>query len=63
MNLGADSDTDMLLQTIKKITISVSANEIMNVFLIGTLVILIAVIGTSLIIARYKPSEILSKMS
>lgn len=63
MNLGMDSGTDMLLQTIKKITVRVSAEEILQVFLLGTLVILVAVICTSLLIARYRPREILSKMS
>lgn len=63
MNLGADSETDMLMQTIKKISVQVTPAETLSVFAIGLLVILVAVIASSLIIARYKPREILSKLS
>ncbi|MGT2844116.1 ABC transporter permease [Streptococcus hongkongensis] len=63
MNLGADSETDMFMQTIKKIAVQVSSMEIITVLLTGLIVILIAIVMTSLIITCYKPREILSKMS
>lgn len=63
MNLGADSETDMFMQTIKKITVQVRAEEIWLVMFMGLALVLFAIISTSLIIACYKPREILSKFS
>ncbi len=63
MQLGADSETDMFMQTIKGLTVQVRPEEIWLVILVGLAIVLFAIITTSLIIARYKPREILSKLS
>lgn len=63
MQLGADSDTDMFMQTIKTLNVQVKPEEVWLVILVGLAIVLFAIITTSLIIARYKPRGILSKLS
>lgn len=63
MNLGADPETDLLLQAIKKIDVTISGQDMTRVFLVGGAIILISIAGSSLSVLRFKPKEILSKMS
>lgn len=63
MNLGADPETDMLMQAIKKIDVAVISQDMFTVLMIGSGIILFSIIGSSLIVLRYNPKEILSKIS
>ncbi|HFQ7507122.1 TPA: permease, partial [Streptococcus agalactiae] len=46
-----------------KRNVQVKPEEVWLVILVGLAIVLFAIITTSLIIARYKPREILSKLS
>lgn len=60
---GRTHDTDMFMQTIKTLNVQVKPEEVWLVILVGLAIVLFAIITTSLIIARYKPRGILSKLS
>lgn len=63
LSFAADPETSLISKTIDKITVTITPNEVLIVFLLGTLIILAAVCLSSYFILRLKPKEILSKMS
>ena len=63
MNLGADANTSVTSKTIDAIDIKISKQELLEVAALGSVIIVLSVIGASSYIVRLKPKEILSKMS
>lgn len=57
------SNVDGALETIEELKVSVNGNDVMLVYLIGGMIIIVAVMISSITILRLKPKEILSKMS
>lgn len=63
MNFGSDANTSVLTKTIDELDISITARELKEVALMGSVIILFSVGVASAYIVRMKPKEILSKMS
>ena len=63
-SVSIDLYGDLLTQEeIKELDVSVSINELVYVYMIGTVLIIISVVASSAPLLRLKPKEILSKMS
>lgn len=62
-HIGMDHQTNVVNNTLEEIDVSISIIEMGYVWLIGGLIILLAVSISSIFIIRLKPKEILSKMS
>ena len=61
--LGNDPDTSLLTRTVDEIDVKVEVEELIYVYVIGTVIIILSVMLSSASIIRLKPKEILSKMS
>ncbi|MEY8461678.1 ABC transporter permease [Streptococcus merionis] len=61
-SLGADSDSDVLLQTVKNVTVTIQRTDIVQLFSIGAVCIVIALLIASVRIFQLKPKEILNKI-
>jgi len=48
---------------VKKLSVTVSVFNMLQLFLIGFVIIMLSVVASSLTVMRFKPREILSKMS
>ena len=62
-NLGLDSETQLITRTVDEIDVNVELQEMIYVYIVGTIIIILSVIVSSASIIRLKPKEILSKMS
>ena len=62
-SLSGDPESSAVVQTIKHIEVAITAEEIINVSIIGVGIIVVAVILASLSIFRLQPKQILSQMS
>ena len=62
-NIGNDSNSSLATRTIDEIDVKVEFKELIYVYVIGSGIIIISVLLSSVSIIRLKPKEILSKMS
>ena len=60
---GNDSNSSLATRTIDEIDVKVEFKELIYVYVIGSGIIIISVLLSSVSIIRLKPKEILSKMS
>ncbi len=63
VDVGADTLIQKPLPTEKGIQVSVSLGNLVQLYLIGLAIIMVAVSASSMTVMRLKPREILSKMS
>ena len=54
---------DLATRTVDEIDVKVDVEELIYVYVIGTVIIILSVMASSVSIIRLKPKEILSKMS
>lgn len=62
-SLGNDVNSSLATRTVDEIDVKVEFRELVYVYVIGTVIIILSVIASSISIIRLKPKEILSKMS
>lgn len=62
-SLGNDVNSSLATRTVDEIDVKVEAEELIYVYVIGTVIIMLSVMASSASIIRLKPKEILSKMS
>ena len=62
-SLGNDVNSSLATHTVDEIDVKVEFRELVYVYVIGTVIIILSVIASSISIIRLKPKEILSKMS
>ena len=62
-NLGLDPESQLITRTVDEIDVKVELQEMIYVFILGSVIIILSVIVSSASIIRLKPKEILSKMS
>ncbi len=60
--LGADAETHMLIKTVDDIEVNVEVSDMIIVFVLEMLVIVVAVLVSSIPVMRLKPREILAKI-
>lgn len=63
MAFGSDANTSVTTKTVDSIDVSITHSELIKVAIIGSVIIIISVLGASNYIIRLKPKEILSQMS
>ncbi|MEQ9809437.1 ABC transporter permease [Streptococcus jiangjianxini] len=61
--LGADSQTDLIMQTVKHFQVHLSSNELISMIAISSGLIIIGIIVASLPVILLKPKDILTKIS
>ena len=62
-SLGNDVNSSLATRTVDEIDVKVDVEELIYVYVIGTVIIILSVMASSVSIIRLKPKEILSKMS
>ena len=62
-SLGNDVNSSLATRTVDEIDVKVEVEELIYVYVIGTVIIILSVMASSASIIRLKPKEILSKMS
>ena len=62
-SLGNDVNSSLATRTVDEIDVKVDVEELIYVYVIGTVIIILSVMASSASIIRLKPKEILSKMS
>ena len=62
-SLGNDVNSSLATRTVDEIDVKVEFEELIYVYVIGTVIIILSVMASSASIIRLKPKEILSKMS
>ena len=62
-SLGNDVNSSLATRTVDEIDVKVEFEELIYVYVIGTVIIILSVMASSVSIIRLKPKEILSKMS
>ena len=62
-SLGNDVNSSLATRTVDEIDVKVEVEELIYVYVIGTVIIILSVMASSVSIIRLKPKEILSKMS
>ena len=62
-SLGNDVNSSLAPRTVDEIDVKVEVEELIYVYVIGTVIIILSVMASSASIIRLKPKEILSKMS
>ena len=63
LSLGNDANSSLATRTVDEIDVKVEFEELIYVYVIGTVIIILSVMASSASIIRLKPKEILSKMS
>lgn len=63
MAFGSDANTSVTTKTVDSIDVSITHSELIKVAIIGSVIIIISVLGASNYILRLKPKDILSQMS